>query len=445
MEEYAVLISMESDDRVIERLVPALLLVNAKNLYVKRKYPDAIREFSQILATNPNNGIAHFYLGLIYSREDEMARAVDAYREAIRLAPGNISARLSLASTYERLNREEDAIDEYSKILQANPPKEIADTARQGLVNAQRRLRGFSASLGYLMAFDTNSNLSHSDPQEDLRSDLSFNLNYQYKMENNLRWRFQFAPVYSTYHNEGFDYLNTTTTISAGVMPGSYSLVGGFTNRISDGLVSNSRLGRMNTLFGDLATRTRLPAFFNPLGKDRVVSSLSFDASYSDFDAKSAPFFSAYVSALSVSLSQPVSDRQIWRAGYQFVVNSNKELVGNDYAYRDHGISLGMDYLMPWGVINAGYALDYYYYTNADSFSGFTRHRSNLRNNLAVGASWRWRRDISLFATLSWTHNDSNLPVGFVLSSQDIVEALQSSSLSDYSRLMLTTGITLNF
>jgi tetratricopeptide (TPR) repeat protein len=445
VDEYAALISMEPNERVVERLMPALLLAKAKKLYVEGKFRDAIRAFEELLAKNPDNEAAHFYLGLIYSREDEMARAVDAYREVIRLVPGHIGARLNLASTYERLNREEDAIDEYAKILQAHPPPEVENAARRGLVNAQRRLRGFSMNLGYLMGYDSNSNLSGSDPQTDLRSDLSFNLAYQYKMENDLRWRFLFAPVYSTYHNEGFDFLNTTTTVSAAAMPGSYTLVGGFTNRVSDGLVTNRRLGRMNMVFGDAFTRVRLPALFNSMGEEKVSTNLSFSASYSDFDSKSSPFFSAYTTTLGASVSQPASERRVWRASYQFVLNSNKEAIGNDYAYRSHEVSLGLDYLMPWGALNANAGAGTYYYTNRDSFSQFTRHRRNLRYNAAVGASWRWKRDLSFFTTLSWTENDSNLPVGFVLSSADIIEALQSSSLSDYSRVTLITGMNLNF
>jgi tetratricopeptide (TPR) repeat protein len=445
VDEYATLISMERNDKITERLVSALQLVNAKNLYVQGKFPQAIREFEQILSSHPDNEIAHFYLGLIYSREEETARAVDAYREVIRLAPGNISAHLNLAASYALLNREEDAVDEYNKILQANPPPAVADSARRGLIAAQRRLQGFSFNAGYLMSYDDNTNLSHSAPVGDLRSDLSFNLAYQYKMENNLRWRFLFAPVYSTYHDQGFDFLNTTTTLSAEISPGSYTLVGGLTNRISNGLVSNSRLGRMNMLFADASTRVRLPALFRPLGQRRVMSALAFNASYSDFDAKASPFSSAYTAALGAMISQPASERATWRAGYQVIMNSNKELVGNDYAYRGNEISLGLDYAMPWGALNAGYSLGWYDYSRADSFTNFTRHRRNVRNNLALGASYRWKRDISLFGTLSWTRNKSNLPVGLVLSSQDVIEALQSSSLGDYDRVMVTVGANMNF
>src|SRR5690606_37883467 len=162
----------------------------------------------------------------------------------IRIVPAHAGARLNLAASYERLNREEDATDEYNKILQANPPEHVAELARQGLSNASKRLRGVSANLGYVMAYDDNTNLSASDEVEDFRADLTLNLAYQYRTSNNLRLRFLFSPTYSTYHRGQFDYLNTTATASAGLMRGSYNLVGGYTHRTSESLVAARRIGR---------------------------------------------------------------------------------------------------------------------------------------------------------------------------------------------------------
>lgn len=443
--EFGAVLELETDEELREQVAATLKVVTAKRLYVEGDFGEATARFEEILAEDPDNDLAHFYLGLIYSQEEQTLRAVDAYQEVIRIVPSHVGARLNLAASYERLNREEDAIDEYAKILQANPSPQIAEVARRAMDNARRRMRGLTANFGYLMTYDDNTNLSASREVEDFRSDLSLNLAYQYKASDQLRWRFLFSPSYSTYHRGQFDYLNTTSTISLGLMRGRYNLVGGYTHRTSASMITSSRIGRMGTVFAEGFTRRKLPPLLRPWAPERIFSNLSATLSYSDFEGTSNRFFSAYTSAAGVSVSQPLTESSQLRAGYQYVVNSNKELVGSDYAYTSHGLSLGMDYRLPWGGVNASYGLTLLDYTNPDSFSQFTRHRRNTRHNVALGATWRFRQDISLFATLSWVGNRSNLPVGFVLSSEDIIEGLQSSSLSDYDRLMATTGMTVSF
>jgi len=88
------------------------------------------------------------------------------------------------------MNREEDAIGEYQKILQANPPEDIAEIASIRLRNMERRINGLVANMGYVMSYNSNTNLSDDDPEEDLITNLNFSLAYQYKMKNGIRWRF---------------------------------------------------------------------------------------------------------------------------------------------------------------------------------------------------------------------------------------------------------------
>lgn len=443
--EYNWLLARVEDPQAAESLAEALKLANAKRLYVEGRLELAADQFTEIVSRDPDNAVAHFYLGLIYTREEETVKAVDAYQEVMRLLPAHAGARLNLALSYERLNREEDAIDEYRKILQADPPPEVAETAKARLDSARKRIRGVSTSMSYLMAYDSNSNLSARLPVDDYRSDLTLNLAYQYKTEGGVRWRFAAAPEYSNYHEGQFDFLNTSATVSATLMPRRYTVVGGYRHRTSDGLLTTSRLSRSDTLFGEALTRVRLPNLLAWDRDDGVFSEISANVSYTDFDSRASEFFSSYSTAAGVSLVQPVTDRHQMRLGYTFVNNENKELVGSDYAYRSHGVNLGVDRRMPWGSTNLNYGFTFYNYTNLDSFSGFTEKRRNTRHNLALGATYRFRPRFNFFATLSWTRNHSNLPVGFILSTEDVIEGQQSSSLSDFTRTMLTTGINVAF
>ncbi|MDX9741344.1 MAG: tetratricopeptide repeat protein [Gammaproteobacteria bacterium] len=444
-EEYAAVLELEADEPTRERALGSLQSVIAKRMYVEGRFSEASQQFEEILALDPDNELAHFYLGLIYSQEEQILRAVDAYQEVIRIVPTHVGARLNLAASYERLNREEDAISEYTKILQANPSPQIAEMARRAMDSARRRMRGISVNAGYLMAWDDNTNLGDQRRVEDFRSDLSLNLAYQYKTEGGVRWRLLLAPTYSTYHRGQFDYLHTTATVSAGLTRGRYNLLGGYTHRSSEGLLAESRVGRMNTLFAEGFTRLTLPSVRSPFKGDWVPSSVSATLSLSDFDGESSPFFSARTAAAGVSIAQSMTPASQLRMGYQYVINDNKLPIGNDYAYTMHGLSLGLDYRTSWGGLNANYGLSLLDYINPDSFSQFTRHRRNTRHSLATGVRWRFRENVGLFATAAYTLNNSNLPVGFILGAEDIIEGLQSSSLSDYHRLIITTGMTLSF
>src|SRR5690606_25639652 len=136
----------------------------------------------------------------------------------------------------------------------------------------------------------------------DFRSDLSMNLAYQHKSRNDLRWRFLLSPSYINYHKGQFDYLNTTMTVSATLMPGRYTLVGGYTWRSNASLISDKRLSRMHTVFADGLLRTRLPNLLHPFSGELASSNLSANFSYSDFDARNSPFFSSYTASAGASL-----------------------------------------------------------------------------------------------------------------------------------------------
>lgn len=441
--EYLWLISRVRDGEAVSRYVTSMRLANAKRLFIEGDLQTAGREFSDLLSDDPENSIAYFYLGLIYSREDDIASAVDAYKEVVRQIPAHVGARLNLAYSYERLNREEDAIDEYRKILQANPPDGMEQTVKLRLRNLQRRINGVTVGVGYTFAYDSNSNLSDIDAAEELRSDLSLNLSYQYKTERGYRWRLSAQPAYSNYHEGQYDYLNTSETLAVSAIRDALTLVGGYTYRTTDGILVESRLSRMHTVFGEVLSRVKLPNLFRR--GELVSSGVTLNLSYSDFDSSSSPFFSSYTTAGGLTISQPATGFDTVRLGYTYVVNDNKELVGSDYAYSSHGMSAGLDHVMPWGGINLTLGFTVFDYANLDSFSQFTDRRRNVRTNVALGLNYRYKPDISLFASLAWTDNRSNLPVGFILNSEDIIEGQQSSSLSDYSRTLLATGVNLRF
>ncbi|HFD92789.1 MAG TPA: tetratricopeptide repeat protein [Gammaproteobacteria bacterium] len=446
IEQYAVAISLEEDFEKARGLAEKLLLVNARNLYVEGNLDLAIREFEAILEREPDNALAHFYVGLIHSTRQEVMKAASEYKAVLQLAPSHLSARLNLAMSFEMMNREEDAIGEYQKILQSNPSPDIAETARTRLRNAERRINGLMANMGYLMSYNTNTNLSDENPVEDFVSNLNFSLAYQYKMKNGLRWRLLATPSYEIFHEGQFDYLNTNTTLSATYILKEITFVGGYTYRTNMGLITGNGFSRSNAFFTEGFMRKRLPSILSPFSGKRVLTGISGNASYTDLTADDSPFFSAYISTIGVTFNQSVGMRKALNLGYLYVDNSNKEFVGSDYAYTSHGLTIGLEQGFPYGISgNFSYRYSRYKYKNPDSFSQFTKRRDNRQHNLVASASRRLKDNITVFASLAWTLNKSNLPVGFILDPEEIVLGQQSTSLSDYDRLVLSTGINVNF
>ena len=446
IDKYSTVIALEKDKESADHYEELKELAIAKKLYSEGNLGLAREKFDEIVAKNPDNANAYFYLGLIHASEDELSKSVDDYEEVIRLVPGHVGARLNLALSFERLHREEDAISQYRKILEVGPPENIVETTEKRLEAAEKRISGLSTGLSYGISSDSNTNLSDTNQTDDLRSDLSVNIAYQYKLDNGIRLRFSTSPTYSTYHIGHYDYLYTSSSISATMFPANYTVVGGYTNRTTRGLVTSSRYSDSHVLFGEGSARLKLPRIFSPFSGDRVISNISLNTSYTDFESDSSPFFSAYVYTAGIGLNQPFGDRSSINLGYSYTLNENKydDSLSADYAYKSNGINAGYERAFTGGVTaNFSYSFNLLNFTNPDSVSQFTDYRKNTRQTYSIGGSYRFNDDIRFYTNLSWTINKSNLPVGFVLDAQDIIEGQQSSSLGEYDRATFTIGMNL--
>ncbi|MFQ5468753.1 MAG: tetratricopeptide repeat protein [Gammaproteobacteria bacterium] len=449
IERYSKVIALEKNKQDADKYIGLLSMVKAKKLFVEDKLGEAQRAFTEIIDENPENVLAHFYIGLINSREENMLKAVDAFEEVLRMVPGHSGARLNLAMGYERLNREEEAISEYRKLLQSKAPKSLLDSAKDRLFAAEKRIHGLTTSSSYMLSYDGNSNQSNDNPSQEFRSDLSVNMAYQHKLKNGLRLRASISPVYSNYHVGQFDFLNTSASLSATLLPKKYRLVGGYTNRLSEGLLNETRFSRSHVLFAEGSTRLKLPRITSPLSAEKVGTGVSTNLSVTSFDSESSPFFSAITSSIGASVNQQMKDNSALTFSYTFTHNKNKEDVGRDYAYNGHAFNVRYERrtrrIMRGLVANASYGLNHLRYVNPDSFSRFTAHRRNTSHNFTLGGSYQVHKKLRVLASLSYSINTTNLPIGFVLNTQDVIEGQQSTSLGDYKRLSTSVGVSMSF
>src|SRR3569832_2937790 len=155
-----------------------MVLVLAKKAYTEGRFDAAEVQFKAVVAADRDNVVAHFYLGIIYSRKEKFDDAIAHYQEVLRVAPAHLGARLNLAAIYEQVGREEDAVPEYRAVVRGGTPT-MAEHAQRRLKGLEQRIGGFSISMGYSIGWANNTNLSEENPVEELRSDLTGNITYR--------------------------------------------------------------------------------------------------------------------------------------------------------------------------------------------------------------------------------------------------------------------------
>ncbi len=444
---YSRAIMLSTDPEKADAMASSLRLAMARNSFNEGRLGIAEREFKEIIVDKPDNVLAYFYLGLIYSREESFLKAVDSYENVVRLSPGNFGARLNLAGTLERLNQEEDAISEYRKILQENPDEKLASDVKARLFAAEKKIKGMTASMGYAMSYDDNSVADDAvvSDSDEIRSDLSFNLAYQYKMQNGIRLRLSSSPRYSTYHKGQFDFLNTSNSLSATVTPGRYTMVGGYTKRTSKGLLTELRSSSADVLFAEVMTRAKFRKIYDIFSDEKVMTGFTLTSSKTNFDSESDSLFSALSYNLGADISQSLDERSNVKLGYSYVRNDNAEVLASDYAYRSHQLNLRLERRFESGITgNVGYGYTIRRYVNRDSF--VQQYRKNNTHNLSGGVAYWVGRKIRLFANYAYSKSTSNLDITTSLTrDQFFNQGLrpQSTSLTGSDRNSITAGFNL--
>jgi cytochrome c-type biogenesis protein CcmH/NrfG len=109
-----------------------------KAIQLKNNYTDAYFTLAQLEAAannvqgainsveaatliDPNNAVLYFQLGLLKYNNHDSSGAAKAFERAVELVPDYANARYFLGLSYDRLNRESDAIAQFEAIQKTNP------------------------------------------------------------------------------------------------------------------------------------------------------------------------------------------------------------------------------------------------------------------------------------------------------------------------------------
>jgi tetratricopeptide (TPR) repeat protein len=81
----------------------------------------AIEEYKEALRINPDYPVPHYNLGIAFYEQGQIDEAIRAYRKALNLKPDYLEARLNLGFLYGTQRRIDEAIDEYREAIGFEP------------------------------------------------------------------------------------------------------------------------------------------------------------------------------------------------------------------------------------------------------------------------------------------------------------------------------------
>ena len=452
IDSYKRALSLEKDPAQKQNLMRQAATVNAKVAFSSGKLQEAEEQFKAALAKDKDNYIAHFYLALIYSRDEKLEKAIPQYQEVLRIVPGHISARLNLAIAYEQIGREEDAITQYQIVARAGVAG-ISETAKKRLVALQKQVGGFSYNMSYALNFDSNTNYSPANPVQELLSNTSASVIYRRKVAHKrIYWGMNFSPSYTVYHQQQFDFLQMEINPFVRATWRGVDYSGNYSYSQTDSVLVKRNYNKSNGVYMDAARRFKmrslLPFLTAKEQRRATPSQLRINGNYRTFQADSSPAYDSNTYSLGVQINQGSSSGWSWAVNYSFTNNRNIKPIGNDFAYSSHGVNFRLSKnIAPNLDANVSYGFVYSAYTHPDSVTKFTEYRINKLHLLSAGLNYAVNDAMRLYGNLAYQHNNSNLPTGFILSSEDAstLVGIQSPSLGGYHKYSISAGISLNF
>jgi pentatricopeptide repeat protein len=434
--EYQSAMALVSDEETMKSL-ELRLFVASGNLYLKNKdFKKAEDSFTRANEMSPNDLAIMWGLATANSQQGNLETALAWYQKIIDLKPDHVGARMNAAFIYQQLEEEEQAIANYHAVaLLKNVPEEIKKGAEARADYLQRQINGFSYIVGYGISFDDNLNSARDNRYFEYRSDLYAGVNYRYKLKKGLKFSLNVTPNYSIYHRAQFDFLNFTVAPSLLFSKGGYDW--------NLGLSRNNQSSVLRPEQSETITDT-LNGGVNWVTKEKVGYRVFM--SYRGFGSTLNPFFDANTLNLGISVNESKPDNVIMSYGYAITINSNKNSLGNDYAYVGHGLNGRLDKRINEKLsLNLSGNIRLNLYTNGDSSTGFKRHRRTFGFSVGTGLNYRMDEWVSFVADYRYSLQYSNLPAGLIFNELQAVEGRQSSTLGGFTRSTINAGIRMNF
>ncbi|MDH5546326.1 MAG: tetratricopeptide repeat protein [Gammaproteobacteria bacterium] len=481
-EQYEIIIQIDKDSEEGKIASSKWRITKARGLWAEKKLSAAQKVFAEIVADQPNNIEALFYLGTIQQSKGLLEESAGAFHRILQARPGNQRVRLLLAKLYEQLGLDQLAASEYQQIIFNGAEAEVVNEATVRLSLVEGRLSGFSNNYSYVFLADSNANMNDASSFPEVRSDMSLNVLYSQSLLDDLSYKLIWQPSFSQLHIAQVSYLNNNylVNIVKGTPRANFTIQYGQQNQASletEGDLSNS----WNLQFTDVRTLF-LPAAFKlaPEGYEgeNISTGLSISGSLRNIQTYAESKYFAYSGNVGFNLNQALAKGFGASVGYQLIVNwippdrHNKVIQENvsvrrdpltgldvpvvgagqlvtfdskDYVYNGHSVSVGLNRMLSPGVNGMLMAnAQYIGYLNPDSASKEGKRRNNLNLTLNATINYNFFKDMSFYISAMFQKNLSSLPTGLQTTSE-AVATFQSTSLGDVTRLNLSGGFNMNF
>ncbi len=441
-----------------EKIEKQLKMIGVKSWIASSDYDKAARSLLDIIATYPeDNAETHYYLAAIYAQHNYLDAALTEYQKVLDINPDNSRVKLNMAAIHHQQWNEFKAARIYGQLANNLSGGSTAKSAARRLDFLNKQINGFAYNLNQTLLADDNPFLSserpffdfRAKPTIDIRSDLSFNLTYNYKVTRKLKLALALSPSLTSYIDAGVDFFNSTNRATFTWGDHRNSLDIGYTQTDQSSLLDETRVSQTQNISATVRTRLEtLPPLTTPDALKKVAPPqlLSLSLSLNDYISLSNPSLSAERYTAVTSYSTRFFDTWLLTPSYTLTINRNKNPDGDDYAYQKHAIntSLSKSFTSRWsGRLN--HTLSFSLYNNPDSFSKREYRRKSIYSSLTATLNYSINSNMKLNAAYTLGINHANLPTGYILDIDNGPVGFQSSSLGSYRHQSLKLNFSLNF
>ncbi|MGA7293102.1 MAG: tetratricopeptide repeat protein [Terriglobales bacterium] len=133
---YREMIRLDPNDAIAHRYL-GIALAKSGNL------TEAIQEYERAMRLDPNSAPTHYSMGILLIHTGKEEAAIEHFREASKLDPGLVATHFQLANLLMRQGRDEDASREYAIVAELDPKNRFARLMQaMALIHAGSYARG---------------------------------------------------------------------------------------------------------------------------------------------------------------------------------------------------------------------------------------------------------------------------------------------------------------
>ncbi len=401
----------------------------------ERYFSEAEKRFKAVIEINKSHFLSYLALGEVYERQEKNALAIQTYQDAAGIQAIDAEPMIRLGILFEREGETKKALEAYHKavLLPEGKNKSRRALAQRRIDFHENRFRvNFSDTA---LIYDSNSNQSKNAVNE-FTSATSLGMTYFLKKKDRYRIPFQLNFNARFLHRSQLQFLNTGLGLFYVHSFSNYTLLQGYNFRIgsmSGNGVDNGKSFRSNAYNSEITLQRKIP------------SSMTFRLEYQDVTVYSNRIFDAKRLTGSGIFSQTLSVGKTDMGTLQFTYRyTDNDIEANDQTRRSQTLSLRYRReIIPKLTGSLGISFAESRFLNADSLAltqGKNQKRRNTLTSATAGLSYQLQPDVSIFANYNLNKNRSNLPVPSALDLVDINSG-QVSSLGSYEQTLVTFGM----